>query len=99
MAEHGTGDMTKEVDKDHDEKMADALGTEADQAKRRALRQQRRDLKTKKRELKKQEMENKKKDFAKSLDRNAMNIQTAEYGTDGTMANGAVDFNHDKLLN
>jgi hypothetical protein len=31
--------MTKTVDKDHDEKIAEALGTEADQAKRRALRQ------------------------------------------------------------
>jgi hypothetical protein len=27
-----------------------------------------------------------------------MNIQTAEYGTGGTMADGAVDYNHDKLL-
>ena len=31
LAQHGNyGDLTKDVDKDHDEKIADALGTEAD---------------------------------------------------------------------
>lgn len=70
LAQHGNyGDLTKDVDKDHDEKIADALGTEADQAKRRALRQKRRELKTKKREIKKAEIENKKKEFNKSLAR------------------------------
>ena len=97
MAQHGNyGDQDKQVDKDHDEKIAEQLGTEADQAKRRALRAQKRDLKAKKREIKKQQLDEKKKDFNKSLNRAAGNLVAAEYGTGGV--DGATDYNHDKLL-
>lgn len=70
MAQFGNyGDKDAEVDKDHDEKIANALGTEADQAKRRALRAQKRELKAKKRDMKKQQLDLKKAEFNKSLAR------------------------------
>jgi len=70
LAQFGNyGDQEKQVDKDHDEKIAEQLGTEADQAKRRALRAQKRELKAKKRELKKAQLDEKKKDFNKSIAR------------------------------